>query len=507
MVLNAMVKLLTMLMESLWGIEFTVWISILLLAAVAIWYINSAKNLPPGPFSLPIVGSLVTYTTTTASMHLVFEEMARKYGPVMSLQFGSRPTIILNTAASIKEAFVKKAADFSSRPEWYRLTLTNPHRLGIIDAVEPGFKDRRKFAINTLRHFGMGKLSLEFRIQEEIAHLLKCIESKGDELFDPSAILTNAVSNIICSIVFGQRFDYEDQQFHKILGLINDLFRYFTEYPEIDVTPMVHFLPKYKNYLKKYIKHDAKLRAFIKEKISEHQRSHDPENPRDLIDVYLNENDMQSEEEEAGLVQNILDFFIAGTETTSTSLRWMLLHMANNPHIQEKMHEELEREVGLEREPTMANRNALPYLEATIHEVNRFSTIAPFGIPHMANRDSSLGGYDIKAGTNVWSNIWAAHHDPEVWQDPNILRPERFLDENNSLRKIEEWIPFSLGRRICLGEQLAKTELILFTSALFQRFQFLPPKGIDHLCDDGVYYTTLAPKPYKVIAKVRPPLP
>ena len=506
-VLNAMAKLLTMLMEGLCSNELAVWLTVLLLAAVAVWYLNSAKNLPPGPFSLPIVGSLVTYTITAESMHLVFEKMARKYGPVSSLQFGGRPTVLLNTAASIKEAFVKKAADFSSRPEWYRLTLTNPYRLGIIDAVEPGFKDQRKFAINTLRHFGMGKLSLEFRIQDEIAHLLKCIESKGGEPFDPSVILTNSVSNIICSVVFGQRFDYEDQTFHKILGLINNLFKDFIEYPEIDVTPMVRFLPKYKNYLKKYIKHDAELRAFIKDKIREHQGSHDPENPRDLIDVYLNENDMQSEKGEAGLVQNILDFFIAGTETTSTSLRWMLLHMANNPQIQEKMHDELEREVGGEKIPTMANRNALPYLEATIHEVNRFSTIAPFGVPHMAHRDSTIGGYDIRAGTDVWSNIWAAHHDPEVWQDPNILCPERFLDENNSLKKIEEWIPFSLGRRMCLGEQLAKTELILFTSALFQRFQFLPPEGIDHICDDGVCYTTLAPKPYKVIAKVRSPLP
>ena len=493
-----------MLTEGLWSNEFAVSLTVFLIAAVAIWYLNSSKNQPPGPLSLPIIGSPVALSEP---MHLVFEELARKYGPVMFLQFGNRPTVILNTAASIKEAFVKKAADFSDRPAFYRFIVTNPHRLGIVDGAEPMFKDRRKFAINTLRQFGMGKLSLEVRIQDEIAHLLKCIESKDGEPFDPSVILTNSVSNIICSIVFGQRFDYEDQQFHRILKLIEIIFKDFDEYPEIDVIPMVRFLPKYKNYLKNYVAHDSELKAFLKEQIRQHQASHDPENPRDLIDVYLNESEMQSENDEAELVQVIYDFFIAGTETTSTSLRWMLLHMANNPAIQEKIQEELDQEIGREKIPSMANRNALPYLEATIHEINRLCTIAPFGVPHMAHRDSIISGFDIKAGTDVWSNIWAAHHDPEVWPNPKMLQPERFLDENNCFKKREEWIPFSLGRRMCIGEQLAKTELLLFTAALFQRFRFSPPEGVENLCEEGVLYSTLAPKPYKVTAKVRPPLP
>ena len=257
-----MATIFKMLMEGLCSNEFAISLIVFLIAAVAIWYINSSKNQPPGPLSLPIIGSPVALSEP---MHLVFEELARKYGPVMFLQFGNRPTVLLNTAASIKEAFVKKAADFSDRPAFYRFIVTNPHRLGIVDGAEPMFKDRRKFAINTLRQFGMGKRSLEVRIQEEIAHLLKCIESKGGEPFDPSVILTNSVSNIICSIVFGQRFDYEDQQFHRILKLIEIIFKDFEEYPEIDVIPMVRFLPKYKNYLKNYVAHDSELQAFLKE--------------------------------------------------------------------------------------------------------------------------------------------------------------------------------------------------------------------------------------------------
>ena len=493
-----------MLVEGLWSNEFAVSLIVFLIAAVAIWYINSSKNLPPGPLSLPIIGSPVAYTTE--SMHLVFEKIARKYGPVMFLQFGNRPTVILNTAASIKEAFVKKAADFSDRPEWYRQVLNNPDKLGIVEAGEPEFKDRRKFAINTLRLFGMGKLSLEARIQEEIAHLLKCIESQGGEPFDPAVILSISVSNIICALVFGKRFDHEDEQFQRILKLISIIFEDYEEYPELDVIPIVRFLPKYKNYLKRFAAHDSELKAFFKEQISEHQASHDPENPRDLIDVYLNESEMEGENDEANLVQSIYDFFIAGTETTSTNLRWILLHMANNPAIQEKIQEELDQEIGREKIPSMANRNALPYLEATIHEINRLCTIVPFGVQHMAHRDSTIGGYDVKAGTDVWSNIWSAHHDPEVWPNPKMLQPERFLDENNCFKKREEWIPFSLGRRNCIGEQLAKTELLLFTSALFQQFEFSPPEGIDHLCEEGVLYSTFAPKPYKVTAKMRPPL-
>ena len=97
-------------MEGLCSNEFAVSLIVFLIAAVAIWYINSSKNQPPGPLSLPIIGSLVAFTSEP--MQLVFEDLARKYGPVLFVQFGNRPTVILNTAASIKEAFVKKAADF-----------------------------------------------------------------------------------------------------------------------------------------------------------------------------------------------------------------------------------------------------------------------------------------------------------------------------------------------------------------------------------------------------------
>ncbi|CAG7830552.1 unnamed protein product, partial [Allacma fusca] len=120
---------------------------------------------------------------------------------------------------------------------------------------------------------------------------------------------------------------------------------------------------------------------------------------------------------------------------------------------------------------TLADRPNLPYAEATLQEIFRKSSLVTTGLMHTAIKDATFAGYDIPKGTWVLPNIYAIHHDENIWGDPNNFRPERFLSpDEKKVIKSENLLPFSLGRRICLGENLARDEIFLFLTNIFQRF-------------------------------------
>ena len=482
------------------------WILFTFLALLLHWLLREKRRCPPGPFSVPLLGTLSIPGEKVRPAHLYFHDLALKYGPVFNVKVGSTTITVLNDIDLIRETFVKKSHNFSGRPYQMRYHLLNPELLGVVGAKADTSSQRRKLGLTTLRKFGVGKHSLEERIHEEIGFLLEAIADTKGQPFDPQTAITNAVSNVICSIVFGDRFPYDDIEFNAILDLISMVFKDYQTNSHIDYLPLVRFLPKYQKFLSDMLDHDRKVKEFIMKKIQEHKASRDAKHPRDLIDVYLDEiekNTNDSDFNQNNLIRFVFDFFVAGTETTASTIRWMILHMANNQSIQTKIRDEISREIADSQLPTMANRAGLPYLEACVNEISRLYTVVPLGLPHTPERDDMIGEYHVNAGDTILLNLWAIHRDPNIWQEPELFRPERFLDDNGCLKNREEFIPFSVGRRVCLGEQLAKTELFLFASALFQRFHFSPPRDMPQLPDEGDLNITYAPKPHRLCAVPR----
>ena len=115
-------------------------------------------------------------------------------------------------------------------------------------------------------------------------------------------------------------------------------------------------------------------------------------------------------------------------------------------------------------------------------------------------------GYDIPKNTNVFINHWALHHDPRKWEKADDFIPERYLDKDGKLGpKPENWLPFSAGRRVCLGEMVAKPELHLIFACLMQRFSWHLPDGekADFTPHGNMFL--LYPKPHTLIAEDRKP--
>ena len=315
------------------------------------------------------------------------------------------------------------------------------------------WQHQRRFTLNQFRQLGIGKTSFQDKISEETTHLLRELHVCSGKPIDPCRCISYAVSNILCSVVFGKRFDYSDEDFRRTIRLLDETLELAGNGGlQLFIPILAHFQSK------KHVRHlRQQLQSFIRNIVNDHRKQYDTSKVSDYVDVYLAElenakNNNTAEENlttDMSMYQTIAQLFTAGSETTVTTLRWSLLFMTTYPDIQSKVKQEIDSVVGRNRLPLTTD--SLPFTEATIMEVQRFVTIAPLGVPHIAAEDTTLQGYTIPKGTIITSNIWGIHHDPKVWEDPEQFRPERFLDSKGNVCRPQEYMPFSIGKSYCMN--------------------------------------------------------
>jgi len=155
-----------------------------------------------------------------------------------------------------------------------------------------------------------------------------------------------------------------------------------------------------------------------------------------------------------------------------------MLYLLHYPHVQVKLQAELDRVVGRNRQVCLGDRKSLPYTEAVVKETLRLASVSPVNLVHQCTEDVKFHGYDIPKGTHIFGNLYYSHHDPEVWGDPEVFRPERFLspDETTVIYQ-ESFLAFSTGRRACIGKYFALDSLFLCTANLAHNFHICPSEG------------------------------
>uniref|UniRef100_A0A8C4TDD5 Uncharacterized protein n=1 Tax=Erpetoichthys calabaricus TaxID=27687 RepID=A0A8C4TDD5_ERPCA len=430
----------------------------------------------------------IVHFTKKPFTSLYLLQLAQKYGNVFSLRLGRSRIVVVNGYKMAKEALVNQADAILGEVDsgMSNIKCVPPSILsGVVLSSGYRWKQNRRFMLTTLRNFGVGKSSLEFRITEEFKHFQQAIQEEQGRPFDPHFLMNNAVSNIICSIVFGRRFEYSDQRFQELLHLIFEALEVFCNasgsLPHSERPPV---LPGRHHVM--FADYD-KVVEFLRTEIEEHKKHLDPAAPRDFIDCYLEEIEKTTgnpaEFHEENLSYCLLDLFVAGTETTSTTLRWALLYMMKYPDVQEKVQKEIDAILGRDQPPLMQDRNSLPYTNAVIHEIQRMADIIPLNQARQAIEDMSLGGHFIPKDTAVSINLNSVLFDEEEWEDPSTFKPEHFLDASGKFLRRDAFFVFSAGKRSCVGEPLARMELFLFFTSLLQKFTFLPPEGIEPSLD------------------------
>ncbi|XP_078097217.1 uncharacterized protein LOC144511115 [Mustelus asterias] len=447
---------------------------------LVVWFRKSKERqkgrLPPGPAALPILGNL--FQVQIKAPHKSLIKLSEQYGPVFTVWFGTYPAVVLCGFETIKEALIERGHDFDGRfpvPVLQRIS----EGYGVLASNGERWKQLRRFSLSTLRNFGMGKKGIEERIQNEAQFLVAAFRNKKGSPFNPDFLLRCAASNIICSIVFGDRFEYEDKEFLSLLELIAENGRIlsspwvqmYNSFPKImDLLPGPH---------KKILQQVADLSNFLNKSIKSHKESLQQDFARDYIDSFLikieeEKHKPDSEFTDKNLLMSAMNLFLAGTETTSTTMRWTLQILAKYPQIQEKIQQEIEEVIGSSRCPAIEDRAKMPYTDAVIHEAQRYIDLVPMDFPHMTSNDIEFRGYQIPKGTFVIPVLSSVLKGASQWEIPESFNPNHFLDENGCFKNSESFMPFSIGKRKCLGESLALMELFLFLTTMLQNFVFNP---------------------------------
>ncbi|XP_016404343.1 cytochrome P450 2J2-like [Sinocyclocheilus rhinocerous] len=386
---------------------------------------RNPSNFPPGPWPLPFLG-----TVFTKMDFRTMNKLAEVYGNIFSLRVGSEKMVVVSGYKMVKEALVTQNDSFVERPN---VPLFHKVYKGAGLAMSNGYRWRthRKFGGLHLRMFGEEKKILELSIQQESVYLCDAFKTEKGP-FNPMTILNGAVSNTVACLIFGQRFDYHDEYYQRILRLDNECIQLMGS-PRAqlhDAFPgIMKWLPgPHQTIISNY----QELAYFLKEKVEQHRQDWDSNNPRDYIDAYLTETEKRKNDTEAGfnidsLVWCTVDLFEGGTETTTNTLRWALLYMIKYPDIQEKVRAEIDQVIG-SRPPTMFDKANMHYINAFIHEVLRKPNLVPLNMARTARKNTTLGGYFIPKGTVMITNLTSVLYDKHEWETPDTFNPGHFLD-------------------------------------------------------------------------------
>ncbi|XP_053361821.1 cytochrome P450 2F2-like [Clarias gariepinus] len=475
--------------------------------------IQKPKNFPPGPRPLPMVGNLLHFNINNPLKD--FELLAERYGNVYSLYLGRSPAVVLNGLNAIKEALVTKYADFSGRPQNLLISHMMEGKGVALADYGPAWKEHRRFALMTLRNFGMGKQSMENRILGEIEHLVAKLEKHVGSVLHPQTLFHDAASNIIYLMLSGTRYEYGEETLNKSVKWITEITKILNGPWSLiyDTLPWTRSLPL---PFMKLFKNNNLLKEMTMTMIKNHKTTRVRGEPRDFVDCYLDDLDMVclcgSTFNEDQLVMYILNLHMAGTDTTSNTLLTAFLYLMAYCDSQGLHFTLLNFICKYETDGVLhgkfhvsfEDRNNMPDTQAVIHESQCIASFGPLSVFHPTTRDTELMGYSIsKLGTNIIPNLSSVLNEEGQWKFPHEFNPSNFLNGEGQFEKPEAFIPFSAGPRLCLGEGLARMELFLIFVSLLHRFQFIWPKDARDPDFTPVFGITLTPKPYKMGIRLR----
>ncbi|XP_031417503.1 cytochrome P450 2F2-like [Clupea harengus] len=461
--------------------------------------VRRPKNFPPGPTALPLLGNLLELNPQDPLQS--FKKLAERYGPIYSLYIGPRPVVVLASQQVIKEALVTRATEFSGRPDHMLISHITQCKGVILADYGPKWQEHRRFALTTLRNFGMGKRTMEEKILEETRHICAELEKHAGKSMDPQYLFHYAASDIICSVIFGSRFDYDDPYFKDLIVMIVELTKLILD-PWAMIYEIAPFMRRFPLPFNRAFDVTRRIKSHIFKVVSEHKDSWVSGQPRDLIDCYLDKMEKRADKgtsfEDSQLVAILFDLLIAGTDTTSNTLRTATLYLMTHPSIQERCYQEIEEVLGSREQVLFEDRQAMPYVQAMIHEAQRVADTLPLSVFHTTIADTHIQGYSIPKGTVIIPYLSSALREEGQWKSPHDFNPDNFLNERGEFVKPDAFMPFSLGSRMCLGEGLARMELFLILVTLLRRFRLVWPEEMGVPDYGMVFGGTQTPKPFQV---------
>lgn len=456
----------------------------------------SKRNYPPGPKGLPLIGC-----ARDINEHNIIDklfEYAEEYGDIFGMKLLHQNIICLNSSDVIRKALASEPymKFMNDRLKFFFAETMLYGSQSVVfygDAHSSVYVGMRKGIIKGLHVYGQeGMDAFEMKIHQELERLNKKIESFDGHDFDIVALLQRSLTNVISLVLTGETLADDDKDLNMYWDFVENA-NYFLK-PTVDniltMFPFLRHAPGYRSKFKQMS--DARERLF--QRYFKNRKSK-TEGERNGILDYLEDLQRKSIEDGEEVIftddrikTSVLDVIAAGILTTWSVLSSTFLCLVNNPEYQDKVFKEIDATIGGDRLPTNSDKGNCPYLKALELEVHRYLTVVPILGGRICNSDIKFEGFDLAKGTMVMINSWYVHHDPEIWGDPWKFRPERFLDANGQILPRDHifrrnWIPFSVGRRQCLGEKFARSRYFLYMATLLGRWKFVGSPGKYGPCD------------------------
>ncbi|MBN3305066.1 CP1B1 protein, partial [Amia calva] len=470
------------------------------------------KRRLPGPFAWPVVGNAMQLGQMP---HLSFSRLAKKYGNIFQIKLGCNDIVVLNGETAIKQALIQHGAEFAGRPNFVSFQNISGGKSMVFGSYSGLWKVHRRIAQSTIRAFSSAnsqtKKAFEQHVVGEALDLIQVFLRLSADgcYFEPARKLTVASANVICALCFGKRYGHDDLEFTTLLGRVDKFGETVGAGSLVDVMPWLQAFPNpVRSIYHNFKELNKEFFEFVKDKVFQHRETYDPEVTRDMSDAFIaviehgtdNENRLSTGHVEA----TVTDLVGAGQDTISTAMQWIMLILLKYPHIQTKLQEQIDKVVGRDRLPTIEDKGSLAYLEAFIYETMRFTSFVPMTIPHSTTSDVTIDGLHIPKDTVVFVNQWSVNHDEKKWKDPHVFDPSRFLDEDGMIDRdlTSSVMIFSIGKRRCIGDQIAKVQIFLFTAILIHQCSF-ESNPSENLTMDCSYGLALKPLHFTLSAKLR----
>jgi cytochrome P450 len=415
-------------------------------------------------------------------------------GPILSLPYSSSPLIVVSSDYDVIKRILNSSDEWIDRPknELLALRANGDQDRGILTSSGPVWRETRKYTKKTMTLLGLGKKSnLEYTTNEELKHLLldtqKMIQ-KTSNCVSIRGLFSRATINVIWRIVGGTRFSLEDPEFIEIVhatdsitetSLSNLLFADMLGKDNVLRAPALIGVGKQYRAQETMKQHFTNILQKRQEALREKTKTIEDENFTDhfleKINSVSNDRDVKIDPifNLDNLIVTLFDLFEAGVETTSSTLEFAIMYLATHPEVQRKMLTEIETVIG-DREPLFyTDSKNMPYTQAVISEVHRMASMVPLNF-RRATRDCYINDTFIKKGTGACINQYSIHYDEKFWKDPYNFRPERFLTNEGQLdnSKLNRLLHFGSGRRLCVGDVVAKISLFTFLVGMLQKYEF-----------------------------------
>ncbi|XVE50810.1 hypothetical protein DITRI_Ditri01bG0193200 [Diplodiscus trichospermus] len=439
-------------------------------------------KLPPGPWKLPLIGNI--HQLASSMPHHTPRDLAEKYGPLMHLQLGEVPTIVVSSAEIAKEVMKTNDIIFSQRPYVLAADILSYNSSAIVFTPYGNYWKQMK-KICTMELLSQNRVqSFQSIREEEVSDLIKFISLNEGSPINLSEKIFSLSYGITARSALGKKSKGQEE----FMRLMSEVAKLAAGFCLADMYPSSEVLKKISGMRFKLKKVHQASDMILENIVIEHKEKRNKmidaagkeQVEGDLVDVLLKlqeQGDLEIPLTNGFIKAVIQDIFGAGSETSATTIEWAMSELLKNTKLMNKAQNEIRGIFG-NGKVKEERIHELKFLRSIVKETLRLHPPAPLLIPRECSENCVINGFDIPAKTKVLINVWAIQRDPCYWKESEKFYPERFLNSSVDFRGTNfEFIPFGAGRRICPGISFGLPSVELTLANLLYHFDWKLPNG------------------------------